>query len=197
MAVEPVQAGMATSNGRQIEIGDEVLVNGRRGTVKMVGESSVRVEYRYGHTETVRKLEVQTEFEEKEVEEETISVEFERYTGKKSGTGQSVDQPKVRVSKQNLHFNKAAVEVADLDGYGYVNYYLSDDPDIFAVKPAEGGDVDGDSYRINDGSVSFTNVGKTLGLGEVWSVGNHSKRIDAKWDTEKEMFIIDVSPLRE
>lgn len=188
---------MATSNGRQIEIGDEVLVNGRRGTVKMVGENSVRVEYRYGHTETVRKLEVQTEFVEKEVEEETISVEFERYTGKKSGTGQSVDQPKVRVSKEQLHFNKAAVEVADLDEYGYVNYYLSDDPDIFAVKPAEGGDVDGDSYRINDGSVSFTNVGKTLGLGEVWSVENHSKRIDAKWDTEKEMFIIDVSPLRE
>jgi hypothetical protein len=175
---------------KNIAPGQDVLVNGRKATVKMVGTEKATVSYRYGHREKVRLPEIQPEFSQDEVESDKIDLTFERFTGKRSAIK---EDPIAALNKKCIQFNSSAIEVANLDEYSYINYYISDNPNIFAVKPTRYGGVDGNSYSLTDGQVSWANLRKTLGI----EIDSGHEKVEPHWKDDESMFILDVSDLRD
>lgn len=121
--------------------------------------------------------------------DETVTIEMERFRGKARNreTGELAS-----VSYQRIDLLKGAMELSDKTDCPYVNFYVSKDKKKLGMEPVGGSEVDGDSYKFRNGSVTPELVLRELDVDLEWKSNYYAVR----WDSEREMWMIDFTEER-
>jgi len=199
---------MGTHDVENIEAGDELYIDGREATVDWALGGEFSVTYQNGGSRTIDEDEILKVIREEDLGNEQRTATFVPYFGMSyyeinHTSNQEFEEPMVAVrdTRQGIEcvFNDTAMERGNLPQYDHVNLLVSSQPFIFAISPAIESATHSGSVELNYRRVDISKLAKELNFSEFfrrYGVGEH-RWLKTQWDDENEMFIVDISCLRD